>query len=168
MRFAIETKRRRSRRSMRTAAVAGTAGATLGWVGGFFLDPARGRSRRRQAVDRTAGLVRRSLRRALRVPRGAIAWLTGKARRLRHLREAPKDLDDTTLARKVETELFRGPDVPKGQINVNAQGGLVQLRGVVPTAEMMRDLVERARAVRGVRDVESLLHLPGTPAPTHQ
>jgi len=33
---------------------------------------------------------------------------------------------------------------------------------------MLNDLVAKTRKVQGVRDVESLLHLPGTPAPMHQ
>ena len=32
----------------------------------------------------------------------------------------------------------------------------------------LRDLVERTRKAQGVRDVESLLHLPGAPAPMHE
>ena len=77
-------------------------------------------------------------------------------------------IDDATLARKVETEIFRDEAVPKGQINVNAQYGRVQLRGEVPNEDMLRDLVERTRQIDGVRDVESLLHLPGQEAPMHQ
>jgi len=87
---------------------------------------------------------------------------------MRHRRESPRDLDDVTLAHKVETELFRDPKVPKGQISINAQRGLVQLRGEVPSADMVTALVEQARAVSGVREVESLLHLPGVDAPMHQ
>jgi osmotically-inducible protein OsmY len=41
------------------------------------------------------------------------------------------------------------------------------LRGEVDSWEIVDDLVEQARAVQGVRDVENLLHLPGQPAPTH-
>ena len=40
--------------------------------------------------------------------------------------------------------------------------------GEAPTPELITELVEKARAVQGVRDVESLLHLPGTPAPMHE
>src|SRR5256714_10143099 len=36
---------------------------------------------------------------------------------------APKDLDDITIARKVETELFRDPTVPNGHIDGHAAGG---------------------------------------------
>jgi osmotically-inducible protein OsmY len=83
-----------------------------------------------------------------------------------HLREQPKPQpDDVTLARKVETELFRPADAPKGRINVNAEDGVVYLRGEADTPEMINDLVERTRKVQGVREVENLLHLPKTPAP---
>jgi BON domain len=76
--------------------------------------------------------------------------------------------DDVTLARQVESELFRDDDVPKGQINVNAENGKIVLRGEVGEAEMIRDLEDRARKVQGVAEVENLLHLPGSEAPMHQ
>jgi osmotically-inducible protein OsmY len=47
-----------------------------------------------------------------------------------HRKERPREQpDDAALARKVETELFRDADVPKGDINVNAEDGVVFLRG---------------------------------------
>ena len=58
-------------------------------------------------------------------------------------------------------------DVPKGQIDVNVQEGVVQLRGV-PRPELIDELVSRVRKINGVREVESLLHLPGAQAPMHQ
>ena len=58
--------------------------------------------------------------------------------------------------------------MPKGQIDVNVQQGVVQLRGEVPNSDMLNDLVGKTRRVQGVRDVESLLHLPGAPAPMHE
>jgi osmotically-inducible protein OsmY len=76
--------------------------------------------------------------------------------------------DDVTLARQVESELFRDEEVPKGQINVNAENGKIYLRGQVEQPEMIRDLEQRARSVHGVHDVENLLHLPGSQAPMHQ
>ena len=98
----------------------------------------------------------------------ATATKVDYAQRLTHLREEPKQLDDATLARKVESELFRDPQIPKGEINVNVQRGVVQLRGAVPTRDMLEALVERTRAIQGVLEVESLLHLPSEPAPMHQ
>jgi osmotically-inducible protein OsmY len=73
-----------------------------------------------------------------------------------------------TLARKVETEIFRDPEVPKGQIDVNAEGGVVILRGEVERPELIKDLEEKTRSVQGVKDVENLLHTPDTEAPMHQ
>ena len=74
-------------------------------------------------------------------------------------------MDDVTLTRKVETEVFRGPDVPKGDIVVDAVDGVVTLRGQVPAASMKDELERKARDVTGVRDVQNLLHLPGEDAP---
>src|SRR5436190_16560052 len=37
--------------------------------------------------------------------------------------QAPKDLDDVAIARKVETVIFRDESVPKGKIDVNAAQG---------------------------------------------
>lgn len=76
--------------------------------------------------------------------------------------------DDATLARQVESELARLDVTPKEKISVNSADGVVQLRGEADSPELIDVLVRRARGVRGVRDVESLLHLPGATAPMHQ
>ena len=78
------------------------------------------------------------------------------------------DPDDTTLARKVESEIFRDAEVPKGQININAEDGVVILRGEVERPELIKDLEEKTRSVQGVKGVENLLHAPGTEAEMHQ
>lgn len=72
--------------------------------------------------------------------------------------------DDVTLARKVESEIFRPADAPKGEVNVAAHDGVVELRGIVRRAEQIDELVSKAADVKGVERVENLLHLPGTPA----
>jgi osmotically-inducible protein OsmY len=69
-----------------------------------------------------------------------------------------KDYDDVTLARKVETELFRPADVPKGAISVNVNDGVVELRGELPDQEQIDELGKTARKVSGVKDVRNLLH----------
>jgi osmotically-inducible protein OsmY len=79
----------------------------------------------------------------------------------------PKDYDDWTLKAKVETELFRDEHDVKGAVNVNAQHGVVQLRGELPSRDLIDALVDRTRKIHGVKDVENLLHTPGTPAPMH-
>jgi osmotically-inducible protein OsmY len=133
-----------------------------------FFDPTTGRRRRAVLTDRAAATARRGAERAERAGRGVGARVYGTVQRVQHLQEEPKDFDDVTLARKVETEIFRDADVPKGQIDVNAADGVVQLRGEVPNSDMLADLVEKTRRVQGVRDVESLLHLPGAEAPMHE
>ena len=143
-------------------------GGVLGTLGALFFDPQQGKRRRKELADRSAALFRRTGRRAERAGRGVGARVYGMSQKVQHLKEESKDFDDVTLARKVETEIFRDADVPKGQIDVNVQEGVVQLRGEVPNPDMLNDLVEKTRKVQGVRDVESLLHLPGTPAPMHQ
>jgi BON domain len=143
-------------------------GVLVGWVAAYFYDPRLGRSRRALARDWTRSRGRRLVRRGERAQRYATAAALGKTRALRHRHEAPKPQpDDATLAHKVETIIFRHHDVPKGQISVNAEEGVVWLRGEVPTQSMIDTLVERTREVAGVRRVESLLHLPGQDAPMH-
>jgi osmotically-inducible protein OsmY len=133
----------------------------------YFFDPQQGRRRRAMARDRIAGFFRQRARKAEQVGRAASAQAEGMVQKAKHLQEEPKPQpDDVTLARKVETEIFRDADVPKGQINVNAENGKVYLRGEVGQPEMIRDLEDRARKVQGVQEVENLLHLPGTEAPT--
>jgi hypothetical protein len=80
--------------------------------------------------------------------------------------QAPKDLDDVALARKVETIIFRDAAVPKGQIDVNCADGVVWLRGEAKTPAMIKALERQTAAIPEVVQVENLLHLPKTPAPT--
>jgi hypothetical protein len=153
---------------MRPFGIGVALGVAVGSLFAFLFDPANGRRRRHTGVDRTAATLRRGRRRTARVGRLVGAGAYGKTQRLIHVRERRKDFDDVTLAHKVETEIFREADVPKGQIVVNAQEGVVQLRGEVPDLQMLEALVAKAADVQGVRDVENLLHLPGVPASMHQ
>ena len=133
-------------------------GAALGAALAYFLDPQNGKRRRHMTRDRTLALVRKRGRRAAR---GVAAEAYGVSQKLTHFREQPKEFDDVTLARKVETELFRPADVPKGKINVNVVDGVVQLRGEVAGPELIEELVEKATRIQGVQAVENLLHLSG-------
>jgi osmotically-inducible protein OsmY len=142
-------------------------GAAIGALT-YFFDPQQGARRRNMTRDRVLAFFRRGARRSERLGRGAASQAQGLAAKAQHLQEEPKDFDDVTLARKVETEIFRGEEVPKGQINVNAENGKIVLRGEVGQPELIKDLEKRARSVQGVQDVENLLHLPGAEAPMHQ
>ena len=79
---------------------------------------------------------------------------------------SPEELNDPTLARKVESEIFREDDAPKGSVNVNSENGVIYLRGEVDSQERIDSLGAAARKVAGVKEVKNLLHLPGTEAQT--
>ena len=90
--------------------------------------------------------------------------ITGAVHEVRSTETAPEE--DRTLTDKVRTEIFRRPDAPKGSVNVSAVDGIVYLRGEVSSSEEIQRLIDDALAVTGVLRVESLLHTPGTMAPT--
>jgi hypothetical protein len=141
----------------------------LGVLVAFLFDPESGGRRRALVRDRTLGALRTTLRRTARSARVAGSYGVGYTRRVFHRRPPErKHPDDATLAARVQTELFRPTDAPKGTVDVNVQQGVVQLRGEVPRPELIDELVERARRIAGVRDVENLLHLPQMPARMHQ
>lgn len=136
--------------------------AALGAALVYFFDPENGKRRRKVTADRLAGFLRRQRRKTGGLTQQAYA-LKQKAT---HLREEPKPQpDDVTLARKVESEIFRDAKAPKGKVNVNAEDGKVVLRGEVDSPELIDELVANARKVQGVQDVESLLRTPGEQAP---
>jgi hypothetical protein len=108
---------------------------------------------------------------------GAIAVLLGSRKRRQKakgavqeatspVRHAGREYDDVTLARKVESEILRDADAPKGAVAVSAQHGVVELRGVVGDPEKLKSLGEAAANVSGVKGVNNLLHTPGSP-PKH-
>ena len=142
-------------------------GAAIGGGIAYLVGP-QGRRRRNEAVDR-AGAVARD---AAEAATGAAQTVTQQAQdvaaKAQHREEVTKEFDDVTLARKVESEIFRDDDAPKGQVDINVQEGVVQLRGELDSQQLIDDLVGQTRQVQGVRDVENLLHVRGTEAPMHQ
>jgi len=120
-----------------------------------------------QIVQRGGGMARDGLRIGERVGRRVVSEAWGIVQDARHLGRKPKPgMDDVTLARKVETEIFRGRGAPKSTVDVNVVDGVVWLRGEVKRPEQVRRLEQKARSVPEVRGVENLLHLVKTPAPT--
>jgi osmotically-inducible protein OsmY len=79
---------------------------------------------------------------------------------------AEQRLNDPALTGKVESEVFRDQQIPKDKLSLNAENGVVYLRGEVPDQDTMDELVARARKVDGVKGVENLTHLPSEAAPT--
>lgn len=128
----------------------------------YFFDPRMGRARRNRLVDRLAGKARRGARELER----KAEYSRGQVEGLRHA--ATPDLppeNDPTLVDKVESEVLTRWEYPKGQINVNAADGIVELRGVCDTSGQIDEIEQRVRKVTGVVDVHNYLHLPNTPPP---
>ncbi len=94
-------------------------GAAIGAAAAHFLDPQSGRRRRHEIREQAVS--------KMHVP-GA----TGA--------EEP---DDKTLAHKVETEIFRAADAPKGDVSVDVQAGVVNLRGEVADDQWITRLRRR-------------------------
>jgi osmotically-inducible protein OsmY len=149
------------------AGAAASCGIALGALLGYFLDRTAGRRRRHTARDRTISRLRRGERRAAMRARRTESHAVGVARRTVNAarRGQREPLDDVTLAHKVESELYRRARVPKGQISINAEDGFVFLRGVMDRQEDIARVGAATRQIDGVREVENLIHLPGTPAP---
>ena len=143
---------------------------TLGALLAYFFDPKAGRRRRHTARDRTMSRARRGERRAAVRARRAESHAVGIARRtINAARSRNREpFDDVTLARKVESELYRRARVPKGHISINVEDGFVFLRGVMDRQEDIARIEVAARQIEGVREMENLIHLPGPPAlPSH-
>jgi hypothetical protein len=157
--------RRRASASSPSAAAAG--GVALGATLAYFFDPRAGRRRRHAARDRVLSRFRRAERRAQARARRAESHAVGIARRTFNARRFGRrePLDDVSLAHKVESELARSAGVPKGQVVINAEDGVVFLRGVIERQEDIERMEAATRRIAGVHEVENLLHPPGTPAP---
>jgi hypothetical protein len=168
-RLTLQRRGRRAadrRSAFSTPAVAAAGGLAVGALLEYFLDPKAGRRRRHTVRDRALSRLRRGERRAIVRARRAESHAVGVARRtVNARRRAEEPPDDLTLAQKVESQLFRRAAVPKGQVSVNAEDGVVFLRGVMERQEDIERMGEEARRIAGVRAVENLVHLPGTPAP---
>jgi BON domain len=152
---------RSARERAALAAFALAAGAALE----FFLDPHSGKRRRHLVRDRTRAALRRRARKVERQANYEAGKIVGVAHAITHHEHAPPELDDVSLVRKVESELFRDRTIPKGPISINADRGIVVLRGQLEDPQQMERIEREVRDVAGVRDVENLLHPPGTPAP---
>jgi osmotically-inducible protein OsmY len=147
----------------RTAGLSTLAGAT-GAAAAYMLDPERGHARRAQAKDQLVSRARKTRRELDKRARYTAGSATGAVKKATSS-GSKESLQDTGLARKVESVIFRPEDAPKGRVVVNAEDDVVVLRGEVETREQIDMLVRTAEHVDGVAEVRNLMHLPGEPAP---
>jgi osmotically-inducible protein OsmY len=140
-------------------------GLAAGAAAAHFLDPDSGRRRRATMRDQAqskasqaASAVQSQATHAAHSATGAVVSSVPTGVRL-------EDADDVTLARKVETEIFRAADAPKGSVSIDVQAGIATLRGEVGEQQWIERLGDEAGHVAGIRGVQNLLHTPGTPTP---
>ena len=132
----------------------------------YFLDRERGRRRRNMFRARMLARMRRLGRTMTGRWRSAAAETYGVSHRIVHLVPRETEVpDDETLRQRVESQLFRDRHIPKGNLNINCEHGMLILRGELESAADITQLEERVRRIPGVRGVHSLLHTRGTPAP---
>lgn len=140
------------------------AGAAVGAAATYFLDPQGGARRRHETRDKAVSAVKSTASEAATATRHAAHVAQGAAASATPSKPTEVTGSDVALARKVESEIFRAADAPKGAVSVNAENGVVFLRGEVAQPWIER-LGADAERVEGVVAVRNLLHLPGTEAP---
>lgn len=135
--------------------------ALIGFAGGAaaaaLLDPEKGPSRRAYLSQRLPGIAQQVSDRVQRI-RGAAdsAIDVGAPHGADPTSAGP---DDELLRDRVQSELFRSADIPKGDLNVNVENGTVVLRGHVSDYALKREIESRAKAIGGVERVENLIHI---------
>jgi osmotically-inducible protein OsmY len=139
-------------------------GAAAGAAAAHFLDPESGRRRRAQLTDKATSKARSGAATVQTTAQQAANKVQGAAATATPTGGSEAD-DDVSLARKVETTVFRDANAPKGDISVDVQAGVVYLRGTADDDWSARIAAEAAK-VDGIEDVKNLLHRPGTPAPS--
>jgi BON domain-containing protein len=141
------------------------AGAIAGAVTVYFFDPERGRARRAVFVDWSGARLRRGWRALDQLWKRTGDRAAALPQRMVRLQTGSRPVDDLTLRDRVESEVLRSRDLPKGQINFDVASGVVTVRGQVDNAFQIATIEKAVLKVAGVRGVENLLHVNGTPAP---
>lgn len=136
-----------------------------GYLAGYFLDPQYGRGRRIKFSAQAGGNFRKAMHRLTRMENMVTSRANGMRQRMMHRKSEFHPANDAALTQKVETELYRNPDIPKDKLNINTQNGVVVVRGEVPTPQVRKLIENKVHDISGVGEVQSLLHLPGEEAP---
>jgi osmotically-inducible protein OsmY len=158
---------------LRTLFIGGAAAAAAR----YLFDPEQGAARRTQlkdrAMSRVGDLGGRAKGSASGVAQGAVQQMKERAAELKSGATSATstivvediEIDDQQLHDRVQTEVLGRVDVPKDRIVVNVEDGIVVLRGELDAQGQIDDVLQKVGAVSGVRAIDSLLHVHGTPAP---
>jgi osmotically-inducible protein OsmY len=132
----------------------------LGAAAAYFLDPEKGPQRRQMARSRAQSLMQQGSSQAQEMGRQAgISQPSDVIRKVGGGKPSVAESDYATLSEKVKTELFSDHEV-KGQINVDAEEGVIYLRGELPTQAKIDEVIKKTRLVEGVKDVRNHIHTP--------
>lgn len=161
----VGVRKRAPGRRRGPSAVSVMGGAISGAIVAYFLDPQRGPARRARFVDWSHAQIRRGKDSLDRLSALGSTTVAALPQRVVKLRSGGRSVDDLTLRDRVENDVFRHPDLPKGRINVDVESGIVTIRGQVDNAFQIASVEKAVLKVPGVHGVENLLHVDGTPAP---
>jgi osmotically-inducible protein OsmY len=136
---------------------------SAGAAAAYFADRDQGRRRRAKVSDKARSWARHRRRAADRAARYEAGVQAGEAARARGAGtyHPHSDADLHEHLRMVLANL----DVPTSTVTVEVVEGVVRARGQVGSVDDAARVIEALGAVPGVETVESLLHLPGQPAP---
>ena len=142
------------------------AGALAGAIVAYLFDPERGKGRRATLAQWSAARLRQGSRSVGQLTRYSSNSAAALPQRMVSLASGQRSTpDDVTLKDRIESEVFRDPEMPKGEINFDVSNGIVTIRGAVDNAFRIATIEKAVFKVPGVTGVENLLHVTGTPAP---
>jgi hypothetical protein len=150
---------------IRTVVLAGTAGAVVS----YLFDPRRGGERRRRLRSQVVSAVQRGRRSgppmelpaeiAAAAPPSGVDLLDQET--VVVLEDIGEETtDDAELVRAVRSSLDERHDLRADELVIDVVNGVVYLAGDLEDRQTFGEVVDVARAVPGVRRVQSLLHLP--------
>ena len=141
-------------------------GAAAGALGMFFLDPRAGNRRRAMLGDKLTSLTHSATGFLTGTVPQSAGMVAGKAKGVQQTvtgmtgGQSHASDDDKTVTDRVMSEVFRDPNLPKGEVNVNTVDHIVYLRGHIEDPSKVSELEERTRKVPGVTDVINLINRP--------
>lgn len=161
------TQRADATQRNRTMFLGFISGALAGAAAMYVLDPQNGRRRQSLARDKVVK-ARNSIDRAVTddLPKRVeylSGFMEGAKYRAKVAMEGGSDRrpeNEHVLVDRVQSSVFRDPEIPKGSVNVDAEGTTVFLRGSVESDSLAQEIERRVRDVEGVDDVVNLINNP--------
>jgi len=144
----------------RAAGSGGTVHALLLGIGAgialmFFLDPDNGRRRRAVVQEKSTHFARQTAHQRDVLARRALGHIRGAMAYIRQQVQPEPPVEDTILLERVRAAMGHVVRDPHG-LDIRVRCGTVILKGPASAAQI-GELVECARRVRGVREVDNRL-----------